>query len=163
MKEFKSLADFSKYLGKIIEQGPKRKLAILEAVGQLIEDKAKKKIGVYQAQAGIYEAWAPLADSTIQDRIRKGFTPDDPLLRSGELRDSIHHGIWEVTPDTVFIGSSSDIMIYQELGTITIPPRSVLAAAAFESKVDILRLIKSGAEAWFGDQWTFKLTPEIKT
>ncbi len=166
MKEFQGLHEFDEYLKKIIAKEKMRKLAILDAAGQLIEDLAKRKFGEYQQEVGPFVAWEPLANATIDDRVRKGFTPNDPLLRTGELRDSIYHGIWEAMADTVFIGSDSDIMVWQELGTPgsphPIPPRAVLGPAAFESKIEILKLIAEGISAWIMDKSTFVSKPGIK-
>jgi HK97 gp10 family phage protein len=103
----------------------------LTKAAKLIEKTAKAEIGAYQPAVGPFDAWAPLADSTVADRTSKGFTPDDPLLRSGELRDSIGY---EVSGNEAAIGSTSDVMVYQELGTSKIPPRPVLGPAAYSNK-----------------------------
>ncbi|HEV2700470.1 MAG TPA: hypothetical protein VGV09_02480, partial [Steroidobacteraceae bacterium] len=95
----------------------------LEHVGKRIEATAKKEIGTYQPEVGQFPAWAPLAESTMADRVAQGFPADEPLLRTGELRDSISH---EVRGHEVAIGSTSDVMVFQELGTSRIPPRPVL-------------------------------------
>ena len=106
--------------------------AYLEAVGSKIERDAKEIIGHYQrSDTGPFPEWEELAPSTKADRVSKGFTPNDPLLRTGELRDSIGH---EVRGRSVAIGSDLDIAIYQEMGTATIPPRPFLRIAAFRSK-----------------------------
>jgi hypothetical protein len=127
--EFKSLGAFGAHLlalharDKIVEH------EALEAACVQIENRAKEKFGEYQAQAGQFDAWAPLAESTIDDRISKGYTPDDPLLRSGETRDSIEH---KVVGNEGHVGSDSDILMWLELGTEKMPPRSTLGGAAFE-------------------------------
>jgi phage gpG-like protein len=134
MKEFESLGEFAAFLEKAVAQYEPVKKSALEVIGQNIEDSAKRKFGVYQLEDGPFDAWAPLAESTMEDRVRKGFSPDDPLFRTGELMDSIGH---KVQGDDVVIGSDSDIMIYQELGTETIPPRPVLAPAMYEERKHI--------------------------
>lgn len=53
-----------------------------------LQKEAREEVGHYQEAAGPFPAWSPLADSTMDDRIRKGFTPDDPGLRTGGMRDS---------------------------------------------------------------------------
>jgi hypothetical protein len=127
--EFKSLGAFGEHLlalharDKIVEH------EALEVACEQIEKLAKEKFGEYQAAAGQFAAWAPLADSTIDDRIAKGFTPDDPLLRSGETRDSIEH---KVVGNEGHVGSDSDILMWLELGTDKMPARSTLGGAAFE-------------------------------
>lgn len=111
----------------------------LESVGRLVEKEAKKKIGEYQPQAGPFVAWAWLAPATIDDKERKGFAPpDNPLLRSGEMRDSIEHAR---VGKEVHIGSNNDKAVWQELGTRRMPPRSFLGSAAFENVDKIVNRI----------------------
>jgi len=113
----------------------------LEKAAAEIDKAAKDKIGEYQAANGMHDAWPELADSTKEDRVRKGFTENDPLLRSGELRDSMGH---ETKGLEAAIGSTSDIAVYQELGTDKIPPRPFLGAAAYEH-IDEVKKIVGGA------------------
>lgn len=103
----------------------------LDRAAAIIERDAKEQIGVYQQEAGPFNAWPELADSTKEDRVAKGFSENDPLLRTGELRDSISR---EVSGHEAAVGSTSDVMVYQELGTVRIPPRPVLGPAAFKNK-----------------------------
>jgi hypothetical protein len=65
-----------------------------------------------------------LAESTQIERLSEGYTANDPLVRSGELRNS-------VLPEVVGLfgaefaaaGSENPIAAYQEFGTMTIPAR----------------------------------------
>lgn len=101
----------------------------LEEAAKIIEKEAKRVIGTYD-----YD-WPQLADATQTDRANKGFPPNEPLLRTGELRDSIEHTV-HAEDGEADIGSDSDIAVYQELGTAgggwggPIPPRPFLAGAA---------------------------------
>ena len=113
-----------------LEEHAAQRHAIRKAAG-IIEKRAKEKIGEYQDAAGDFVAWAELADSTKEDRARKGYPEDEPLLRDGTLRDSISTSV-TVDGLEAAIGSALDIAVYQELGTNTIPPRSFLAGAAVE-------------------------------
>ncbi|CAJ0705821.1 HK97 gp10 family phage protein [Ralstonia holmesii] len=138
MKEFGDLASFAAHLvlaevtaHKALEKG-------LDKAAAHIEHAAKDKIGEYQAANGMHEAWPELAESTKEDRVRKGFTENDPLLRTGDLRDSISH---ETHGLEAAIGSTSDIAVYQELGTDKIPPRPFLGAAAYESIDEVKKLV----------------------
>ena len=72
----------------------------------------------------------PLAPSTIADKTRKGYPTPRPLERTGEVRDSIV-GEAESTPEGVvgIVGSTSEYMIYSEIGTSREPPRPVLTPA----------------------------------
>lgn len=113
----------------------------LEACAKLIENSAKEEIGHLQPAVGPFAAWAPLADSTIADKARQGYLFNDegnPLLRRGDLRDSISH---DVEPLSAVIGSTSQIMVYQEYGTIHIPARSVIGAAGYKNKEKIIAIL----------------------
>ncbi|MBB1228211.1 hypothetical protein [Pantoea pleuroti] len=100
-----------------------------------IEETAKKEIGVYQPAYGPFDAWAPLAESTKHDRVRQGYSEDEPLLRSGELRDSIES---EVVGLAAIVGTKSEIGLWQEVGTTHIPPRPFIGPA-YVRKIDPLR------------------------
>jgi phage gpG-like protein len=136
MKSF-ALVDFITHLAKIELATTLLSESILEAGAQTIEERAKEKIGAYQEAAGPFGAWSELADSTKKDRLAQGYTENDPLLRSGSLRDSIEH---EVSGDEAIVGSKSDTALYQEVGTDKIPPRSFLGGAAFEEAKNIEKL-----------------------
>jgi len=118
----------------------------LKQVAVAIETTAKEEIGHYQAAAGPFAAWEPLADSTVADRVSKGFTPDDPLLRTGELQDSIVHevGDWEAT-----VGSTDPVMIFHEFGTSKMPPRPVIGPALFHNAEHVQKLIGDAAVSVF--------------
>lgn len=99
----------------------------LERVAQQMERTAKSEFGTYQPEVGPFPEWAELAESTQEERVRLGFTANDPLQRTDELRDSISH---EASAQEAVVGSTSDIMPYHEFGTDRIPPRPVLGPAA---------------------------------
>lgn len=142
MREFGSLAHFAAHLG-MIEAGLVMEVRRgLTEVAKAVEKTAKAEIGDYQPAVGPFPAWAPLADSTKKDRVRQGYTEDDPLLRSGALRDSISH---EVGAGEAVIGSDSDIAIYQEMGTDKIPPRPFLGPAALHNEAEIQRILGRAA------------------
>ena len=112
----------------------------MERACKVIEKEAKRELGTYQGQAGPFVAWADLADSTIAEKEKLGFAPpDNPLLRTGDLRDSIDHavGVREGA-----VGSDSPIAEYQELGTSRgIPPRSFLGGAAVRKGPEVAEII----------------------
>jgi phage gpG-like protein len=107
----------------------------LERAAKLVEREAKEEIGHYQ------EGWPQLSESTKGDRERKGFPADEPLLRTGDLRDSIHH---QVEGKEAVVGSESDVAVWQELGTAKIPPRSFLAGAAHRKGQQVAHIIGRG-------------------
>ena len=142
MREFASLGSFAAYL---LERDVAVAVALeegLKKAAEHVEKVAKDEFGEYQPAVGGFPAWAELADSTKAQRVALGYSENDPLLRSGELRDSIGH---EVAGLEAVVGSTDDVMVYQELGTETIPPRPVLGPAAIRSEAVIQRMIGEAA------------------
>jgi hypothetical protein len=98
---------------------------------KMVAREAKDVIGTYRY------GWPQLAESTQEERVRLGYSANDPLLRDGTLRDSI--GVdaphWE-DPHKVdgYVGSPLKVALWQEVGTSNIPPRSFLAGAARRSE-----------------------------
>lgn len=137
MREFSPL-EFSLHLAQLSISIEKVESDALEKCAKLIERDAKAQIGFYQAAAGPFPAWEQLADSTEAEKARKGYEPDAPLLREGDLRDSIEH---EVQGKDAVIGSKSDIAEYQEFGTANIPPRPFIGPAAFHNKENIQKIL----------------------
>lgn len=107
---------------------------VFRVIVKEIKETAKEEIGVYQPAVGPFDAWAPLATSTKADRVRQGYTEDDPLLRSGELRNSIES---EVVGLAAIVGTKSQIGFWQEIGTDRIPPRPFIGPA-YVRKIDPL-------------------------
>ena len=103
----------------------------------LVQQAAQERLGEYHGVAGPYAAWQQLAASTQAERARLGFAPNKPLLRTGDLGYSIEFCI---VGDTGHVGSDSQIAVYQELGTSTIPARSFLGAAAFTKSPQVRRI-----------------------
>lgn len=131
---FRSLARFLEVAA--IEALDQKKA--LDAAARIIQKAAKDKIGEYQSQAGQSIAWADLADSTKDDRIRQGYPEDEPGLRDGTMRDSIDR---RSNAEMATVGSDDDKMVYFELGTAKQPPRSVLAGAAYENSEKVANAI----------------------
>lgn len=143
-KDFNSTREFAEHLNKMIFNEAAQLHKGLKAAAKLIEKSAKSEFGTYQDSAGPFDEWKELADATKKDRVNKNFPENEPLLRTGALRDSITHQVEHLE---AAIGSDSDIMIYQELGTKTIPPRPVLGPAAFRNKNKIQKIIAHAAVA----------------
>lgn len=158
MKEFSSFGAFARHLAVTAAIGEEVTHHITEKAAEIIKEDAQKRIGEYQDGVGPFVTWAPLADSTKEDRVAKGFTEDDPLLRTGELRDSIHVS---AKGNEAVVGSDSDIALYQELGTEKgIPPRPFLGPAGYESKLNIGEMSAKTVIAWIsGLGWK---RPQIK-
>lgn len=129
MKAFSSLADLATHLAAV-ELGVIRTMHnTIEHGAKAIARRAKQKIGEYQEEVGEFAAWAELADSTKTDRVNQGFPENEPLLRTGEMRDSIEYICGSLEAQ---VGSNDDKAVDQELGTSRIPPRSFLGGAAAE-------------------------------
>lgn len=111
----------------------------LERASKLVERTAKSEFGVYQPQQGPFPAWAPLAESTLERKEADGSAPpDNPLVHSGDLRDSIEH---EVVGHEAVIGTKDPLMVFHEFGTSKMPARPVLGPAAFRNKEHIKRIL----------------------
>jgi hypothetical protein len=124
-----SLGEFARMLTDAAIANEAEGQGIVKAC-ELVQKTAKSYIGNYNHPGN----WAQLAQATQEDRVRRGFAGNEPLLRSGDLRDSIaidapHRRGAEVYG---FVYSSSPIARYQELGTSSIPPRPFLSTAAME-------------------------------
>lgn len=99
---------------------------LVKEVAQHVAETAKGLLGHEQPE------WPPLAESTLEDKRRHGYPVPSPLLRTGEhIRDTIEVSEPERENGamTCYVGSSSKIALYQELGTTRIPPRPFLGLA----------------------------------
>lgn len=141
-REFKSLADFALHL---VERRVAVAVALhegLERAAVKVEKTAKSEFGVYQPGVEHFPAWPELADATKDDRVRQGFSEDEPLLRTGELRDTIGH---ETHGLQATVGSTSDVMVFHEFGTAKMPPRPVLGPAVYRDKDAIEEILGAAA------------------
>lgn len=136
--EFDSILGFVTHLATVEVDMHRAIHKGLERVSRYIEADAKGRIGHEQDAVGPFPAWAPLEDSTEAEKARLGYPVDAPLLRTGDLRDSIEH---EVSGLEAVIGSKSEIAEYQEFGTRTIPPRPFIGPAAFNNKPAIEKIL----------------------
>jgi hypothetical protein len=144
--EFPSLESLAMHLTSSAVADLKNVKHGLEASALLIEITAKAEIGHYQPAVGPFQEWAPLAQSTEDEKARLGYPADAPLERTLALHDSITHETeeWEAT-----IGSTDQVMEYQEFGTDKIPPRPVIGTALYRNLKEIQRLIGNAAVSGF--------------
>ncbi|HEY8126224.1 MAG TPA: hypothetical protein VIF88_12500 [Methylocystis sp.] len=107
----------------------------VERACRLVQKTAKSYIGNYDHPGN----WAQLAEATQADRVRQGFAANEPLLRTGDLRDSIAiDAPYRNGAETYgYVFSNSPIARYQELGTVSIPPRPFLSTAAMECEPQV--------------------------
>ncbi len=145
-RRFRSLSDVANHIEASITL---QKLVVHAAFALALEGvaaKARAKIGHYQQASGSFPAWAELAERTRQDRVTKGFPEDEPLLRTGDLRDSIKS---ETDGNRGIVGSTSKIALYQEIGTAggahggPIPPRSFLASTGAETAPEVVAAVSA--------------------
>ena len=107
---------------------------VMEKVCVIVEKEAKRVIGTYDYN------WTPLAEATQADREAHGFPADEPLLRTGEMRDSIEHNVGTegLRMEVIgIVGTNNEVAKWQELGTSHIPPRSFLGGAAMHKESEI--------------------------
>ena len=131
-----SIRAFAEHLLKV---GAVIKLAerpALRAAGKIVRDEARSEIGHYQPARGPFGAWAPLADSTLAEKMNLGYAPpDNPLLRTGDLRASIGYTVtWSPAGASVHIGSDAVQARILEMGDNHIPPRSYLGGALVKER-----------------------------
>lgn len=133
MTDFSSLAAFAARLSLIAMEIEPATQSALEKSAQMIETEAKRVIGTYEY------GWPQLAPATRADRVAKGFPENEPLLRTGEMRDSIEHTVGK---NEAHIGSNNEKAVWQELGTSRgTPPRSYLGDAAMRKAPEVVSLI----------------------
>ncbi len=143
MKVF-SLIGFSEHLLKAAAAIEIEAQVGLRVCAELVQKTAQSEIGEYQSAVGGFPAWAELRDATLADKEAKGYAVPNPLLRTGDLRDSIQY---EVTAFEAIIGSTSPIAMYQEFGTsstgwgIGIAPRPFIGPAAYRNKDNIIAIL----------------------
>ena len=121
----------------------------LEEASKLLLDEAVDEFGTYQQGAAPFGDWPELAPATKEDRLNKGYTENDPLLRSGALKAGMKR---EVNDFDATVGSEDPIMAYQELGTSRIPPRPVLGIALQRLWPQIQAMLGHGAAASFAGE-----------
>ena len=117
----------------------------LDDAAKIVKAEAKREIGDYQPVKGPFAEWAELKSGTKSDRVKQGFPENEPLLRTGALRDSIEHTV--KSHHEAEVGSDSLVAVYQELGTTNIPPRSFLGGAAFSKSHEVKALLGSSVIA----------------
>jgi hypothetical protein len=152
-----SLPEFATHLTKLMVETLIANHLALEFAAQTVETEAKAEIGTYQAAAGPFQAWDQLSSATLEGFLHPvagwipgketlGFAPpDNPLMRTGEMRDTIEHVVRLVslTGGEAHVGSNDDRALWQEIGTpnarYPIEPRSFLGGAAFRKRDEIGR------------------------
>lgn len=150
-KTFNSFGDLSNHLKGVSARLETSRAKALETIGENTAERAQEKLGVYQDAFGQFREWPELAPYTKEDRVKLGFSANDPLLRTGELRATIGFG---VEGDTVEVGSTHTIAPVQEFGEpiLNIPARPFIGPAmAEEAQRNALVLLKAVEDSFNGD------------
>ncbi|QIG94421.1 hypothetical protein [Bradyrhizobium sp. 6(2017)] len=130
MKEF-SLLGFIAELGAIERDLHALPPMVIEQACKVVQKKAKGMIGKG------HDIWPDLTPSTIHDKEAHGFPVPKPLLRTGELRDSIEY---TVSGHEGAVGTDDPRGPWFEFGTLKMPPRPFLVPAAQASEDKIHRM-----------------------
>ena len=117
-----------------------------EAVVAKAEEKAKAAIGTYLF------GWPQLAESTQADRSAKGYSPNEPLLRTGAMRDSLAHRAELSAEGAEGVVFSDDVKaLWAELGTSRgEPPRPFLFQSLLRCDAEIESAFTAFIESLFG-------------
>jgi hypothetical protein len=132
---FEGLTALARHAGTLSMKLNRAGTAATRHLGKTVLERTRAKFGHYQTGAGPFPGWPGLKLSTVLERIRLGFTPDDPLERTGALRDSYR---METDNHIVEVGSESKVALGQEEGIPShgVPARSTLGIAYVESEED---------------------------
>jgi hypothetical protein len=159
MKNFNNFQKFSEHLKKVVAQHAVKEFKALSFIGKFLSTEAKYRIGHLQIGGGKFQSWPDLAESTKIDKLRLGFVFNseyNPLYRTGELKDSIGYVV-NKAKKAVYIGSPSDIALYQEMGTDHIPARSFLGLTMYKEKHQIEFMLQQFLINWMsGKNSVFK-------
>ena len=160
MMEFKSPGAFAAHLKRVRATIPAAEKAGLSLGAELIRDEARAVLGHYQTgNTGPFQAWQSLAAETMEERSEQGYSPDDPLKRSGTLGRNIEMSVGERearvgVPDRMVQlpyekheDNIGEIAADLEVGTYRAPPRSFLGVAAFRYGAAAANLIGSTVAA----------------
>ncbi len=132
-----TLGDFIRHAATLTADLESAKSVAIVRASKMVARESKAMIGKENPE------WPPLAESTIEDKRRQGYKVPAPLLREGDLRDSIqwsaphHEGVGTVCG---YVGSNDPVAEYQELGTSRIPPRSFLMTAAVRKAPEVVAM-----------------------
>ncbi len=130
------LADLAAHFKRIHEELRPAMEAEMHVAMEGVAEVAKGMIGHEMP------GWDPLSASTVAEKERLGYvgriSPTDPLLRTGELENSLSgEAIVERNTIVGVVGSTSDHSIEMELGSSRVPPRPFIMPALIVSSESI--------------------------
>lgn len=96
-------------------------------------------------EGGVFAGgWAPLAASTIADRVRKGYGASPILYRTGRLANSLSGDggdtVKTVTAKSVTVGTSVPYATYHQTGTKKMPQRKIVGLSWARRSLIVRRL-----------------------
>lgn len=140
MRTFASITQFVEFLGTRVEAVRSGQFHGMHEAADMLVHTAQGMIGEYQGAVGDFPEWKELAQTTLYGgvdehgrrfpgKVELGYAPpDNPLLRTGQMRGSIEKHVEE---HTIVIGTHDPVAHYQEFGTDKIPARSFIGRAMF--------------------------------
>jgi phage gpG-like protein len=129
-----TVAEFAAHLERSIALvRPEIERGLIE-LGELTAKLAQSYIGHE------HEDWPALAPATIEEKAAQGYAVPAPLLRTGDMRDSIKANV-DVLDYTMIVGSNDPKAVWHEFGTTRMPPRPFLSRA-------MLSVVGQGGEAY---------------
>jgi len=81
------------------------------------------------SEGTLYGPWPPLAESTIKNRVRKGYGSGPMLINSGDLAQSLAGGagsVKEIGPLQMSLGTEVAYAKYLHFGTSRMPARKLI-------------------------------------
>lgn len=125
LRVFEGFAEFAHFIEESTPRYVSARPLVLGALAEQLQREVKSGYGSHELE--------DLAPATQADRVRKGYTPNDPLLRDGSLlRDSTERHVGDTF---AAVGSSEPVAAYHEFGYVdartgrSVPPRPVYKMA----------------------------------
>lgn len=119
-RQFNDLESFAAHLRVVRAALPRAIQLELAVLGEAVVKDAKAKFGIYQP------GWPQLAEDTQEARVKQGYSPDDPLLRTGALRDLVTS---KVHFRGIFVGVQVGTLLTE--GTHSVDAATVMGAQEF--------------------------------
>lgn len=143
---FEGLAQFSRFV---------ESLAVVSAVvpSKTVEDVALLGFGRALLMYGDSTKLRSLTPATQAERVSLGFTPNDPLKRTGGLQSELE---FEHSGDEAGYGSPDPIQLYHEVGYVNartgqlVEPRPLLRISAQETAAEGWVLVQAAAAKMVG-------------
>lgn len=110
----------------------------LERAAKLLANDVRQQIGRYQPPVGPHPGWAPLSPAYEAKKVAAGFKANAPLLRTGEMRDSVGY---RVNGNEAVVGAKDEKAVFHEFGTSEMPPRPMFGPAVFRNRRAIEQIL----------------------